>query len=419
MGASPLSAHERSQLLIAAAAKATPAYVYLADDIAARAQHIRNVFGDRFALSYAVKANPNPGLLRHLSSIVELLDVSSGGELVRSLDCGFDATRLTFSGPAKTDAELLTAVERDCGQVIGESVDELTVLNRLCAERGKRMRISLRISPSDVPKGFGINMGGRPSQFGVDQEDLPAALPEILKMDSLDLIGLHIYAGTQCLDEESLAANLTNCVQVFEDATRRYELKLDELIFGAGFGIPYHPGDKAVDLSAVGERVNPVVDELLADPLFSRTRCSLELGRYLVGEAGYYLSPVIRTKHSRGKMIAMLGGGLNHHAAACGSFGSIIPRNYCFERLDVPPRNSQSEPVSYQLFGPLCTTVDQIGRDVELPRLDAGDVLSVASSGAYGPTASPVHFISHAPPAEYLAELVDGRAVLHDISHLG
>jgi diaminopimelate decarboxylase len=407
---------ETQQILAEAAERfGTPSYVYFLDDIIERAALINRVFGGLFEISYAVKANPNRALLRGIDSAIGGLDVSSGGELLRGLECGYAPERLSFSGPGKSLAELALAVDRGCGEVIVESVQEMIDLEALARDRKRRATVVIRVCPQSVPKGFGVSMGRRPSQFGIDEETLDDALKRLPEFKHLSFAGFHIYAGAQCLDVNSITENFENYIRIFTEFAERHNLACHKLIFGGGIGIPYHAGDVPVDLEALAFRMNALLEALRARPLFKQAQFRLEIGRLLVGEAGYFLTGVRRMKKSRGKEIAICDGGLNNHLAACGHFGSIIHRNYIIEKL-----GSSNEPggsaTPYDIFGPLCTTIDQLARDMKFPSLKTGDVLAVRNSGAYGYSASPMQFISHPPAKEIMAATKNGKMEWSDIS---
>lgn len=387
----------------------TPAYVYFTEAIRERAARLRTAFGGRFALSYAVKSNPNPALLGWLRGIVDCLDVSSIGELRSALKAGWAAGDASFTGPGKRDFEIQEAVESGIGQLIVESVREAQVADRCAAALGRRQDILVRIAPPQVPRGFGDHMAGRPSAFGIDWEDVHADLPKIVACGNLRIVGLHIYSGTQCLNPDAVCENYMMFIEIFRRVCEDYGIRPQRLVFGSGLGIPHHDGDAALDLQAVAARMNAELDRFVMDPAIRGAQLVLELGRYLVGEAGYFLTRVISIKQSRGAVIAICDGGMNNHLPASGHFGMVIHRNYPMHRV------GGGEPVEkVDIVGPLCTSIDRLARGALLPRLEEGDLIAVHSSGAYGLTASPVHFISHAPPREILVE----AAGMRDVSRL-
>ena len=177
--------------------RGTPCYVYFIDEVRQRVQALKSVLGGRFEISYAVKANPNVGLLRGLRPDVALLDVSSAGELQRALSSGCPAAHISFSGPAKRDVELQAAAESGC-EIVCESADEAEALSQLGEARGSPLKILLRLNPSRMPRRFGISMAGRPSQFGIDEEDLPEQLPRLVRLTVRDRAsGADLLPGVQ------------------------------------------------------------------------------------------------------------------------------------------------------------------------------------------------------------------------------
>ena len=391
----------------------TPAYVFLGDRIETRIGELTAGFGGRFTLSYAAKSNPNPGLLAFLEPRIENLDISSIGEMRLGLGAGWTPERMSFTGPAKRDAELEEAIEGGVGELIVESVDEAIRADRIARASDRRQRIMVRIGPDRVPKGFGDQMAGRPSPFGIDYEQIHDALPDILRLANLDLIGLHIYSGTQSLVPGAICENYRNFIEIFREVCTRYDLAPQKLVFGAGLGVPYFENDKALDLAQVAGGITGELDALRAEPRFASSELVLELGRYLVGEAGYYLTRVTTVKQSRGTKIGLCDGGMNHHLPASGNFGMVIHRNYRMHKL------GGGTPVGkINLSGPLCTPLDKIGVGVTLPEIAAGDVIAVHNSGAYGMTASPLLFISHPLPKEILAVGDQLRDVSRDFGDL-
>jgi len=399
-----------------AAEHGTPCFVYFVDQIRERVDSLREAFGGRFQISYAVKANPNPALLQRLREVVELLDISSGGELSLALRNEWPAERLSFTGPGKREEDLRAAVECRIGEHVVESVDEARILDRMASNLpgGERQRILVRVAPKKLPRGFGVRMAGKPCQFGIDEEDVDEALEEIRRLPHLDLRGYHVYSGTQCLDAAAIAANYEIFIDLFRRLSAAQDQRPDRLVFGSGIGIPYHDNDEPVDLDEIARRVNPAIDSLRAESRFRDAVCVLETGRYLVGEAGVYVTRVVRTKRSKGVDIAICDGGMNHHLAACGHLGGMLHRNYRMFKVSSDPSDSPEE--VYDLVGPLCTTIDRLGHGVKLPSLSQGDLVAIRSSGAYGLTVSPLRFISHAPPKEILVETRDGCAEVVDAS---
>lgn len=384
----------------------TPAYIYLTDAIETRLTELRASLGAWFDVSYAMKCNPNPALLAWLAPRVDLIDVSSGGELALACAAGWQAQRASFTGPAKRDDELRAVILGGLGELVIESPREARAADRIAAELGVVQPVLIRLAPDRVPKGFGDHMAGRPSPFGIDIEDAPVALPQILALPNLHVIGLHIYSGTQCLRPDAIAENWRIYMQIFRETCATHDLMPQKLVFGAGLGIPYHPGDTALSLPQIAADIGPDLNAFRNEPRFSRTKLVLELGRFLVGEAGYFVTRVISTKSSRGSRLAICDGGMNAHLAASGNFGMVLRRNYVIHKI-----GGGDEVEKVDISGPLCTSIDKIGGAVLLPPLAEGDLIAIHTSGAYGPTASPLHFISHPTPREILVEGAQARDV--------
>ncbi len=378
----------------------TPCYVYLVDRIRRRVESVREAFGGRFGISYAVKANPSVPLIGRLLDLFETLDASSIGEVERGLHAGCPAGRITFSGPAKRREELARAVEVGVGEMVCESVRELETLDELAGSAGRRVGCLLRINPARAPKQFGVSMAGKASQFGIDEEDADAVLERFGSFANLDLLGFHIYSGTNSLSVEAIDENFGIFIELFTRFSEAHGLAPSKLIFGSGFGIPYHEGDEPLDLSALAPRILERVDAMRRNARLAEADLTLEMGRYLVGPEGYLLTTVVGEKRSRGTEIRLCDAGFNNQLAACGMMGTIIRRNWMFWNLSAEAGAPAGE---YVLAGPLCTTIDLLAREIELPRVEVGHVLAVGSSGAYGLTSSPSRFISHPEPLEILA----------------
>ena len=383
----------------------TPAYVYDTDIISERFAKLNSLFGARFGVSYAVKANPNLGLLKHMAPLVETFDVSSYQEVERVLSIGFPAARITFSGPAKRAAEVRGAVALGVGELVLESLAEAKIAAQAATDRGVRQPVLVRINPATGPKSFGVNFSGKASQFGVDEEEIAQILPQIAALPGLDLVGFHIYSGTNSLDAQAITDNFTIFIRIFKAAAELCQIQPRKLVFGSGFGLPYNDGAQPLDVDALAELACPLIDALKAEPRFAKAECVLEMGRWMVGPARWLLTSVVAAKKSRGVEIRMCDAGFNNHLAAFGLMGTVLRRNWSISNVSRP----NAEAGTYTLVGPLCTSIDLLATAISLPQVDVGDVLAISNSGAYGLTSSPTRFISHPEPVEIL--LVKGQAV--------
>jgi diaminopimelate decarboxylase len=409
----PLEPSHAALLRRAAAFAGTPCYAYLLDVVQERIGQVRAAF-PQFEISFAAKSNPNVELLRTLVPAVDTIDASSFGEVERALHAGFSPGRISFSGPAKRPVELERAIAQRCGLLVCESFRELEHVDALARARGSRVPVAIRINPRQVPRNFGVNMAGKPSQFGIDEEDLPGFVDAIRKLGSISLDGFHIYSGTNALNEEAIAENFGIFRRLFSTFAEAFDIRPRVLIFGSGFGIPYHPGQSSLELSRLSALVAPLIESLRNDARLRDARLALEMGRFLVGPAGYFLTSVVAAKRSRGTDIRLCDGGFNNHLAAFGLMGTVIRRNWSMWNLSAGPGTPA---IKQTLVGPLCTTIDTLAQDVELPALEPGDLVAVGASGAYGLTASPIHFISHPVPRETLVRTsAAGDWVFQDVS---
>ena len=373
----------------------TPFYAYDRRLLDERVTLLRRVLPSAIELHYAVKANPMPAVVQHLARQVNGLDVASLGELTVALDAGMDAAEISFAGPGKRPPELTAAIA--AGVTINlESPGELEIVARLGREQGRSPRVAVRVNPDFELKASGMKMGGGPKPFGVDAEQVPALLKRIGELE-LDFRGFHIFTGSQNLRPEAL---IDAHDRTFELALR---LAVDApgpvrlLNIGGGFGIPYFPGDTPLELEPIADNLQrwlPVVKERLLE-----AQVVLELGRYLVGEAGIYVAEVVDRKVSRGHTFLITNGGLHHHLAASGNFGQVVRKNY---PVVVGNRVAGVEREVVSVVGPLCTPLDLLADRMELAKAEVGDLIVVFQSGAYGLTASPARFLSHPACVEVL-----------------
>ena len=381
---------------LAERAGGTPFYAYDRALIAKRVAEVRAILPPAIRLHYAIKANPMPALLGFMAGLVDGFDVASAGELKLALDTGMSAANIGFAGPGKREQELRQAV---AAGVLVNAESERDI--RILAEAGKATdwpaRCAVRLNPEFDLKSSGMKMGGGAGPFGIDAERV-AALTAQLAQPGLAFEGFHVYAGSQNLRATALADCLREAYALACRLAPVAPVPLASINLGGGFGIPYFPGEARLDLEPIARALREIAAD--AQQRYANIRLILELGRYLVGEAGVYVTRIVDRKTSRGEIFLVTDGGLNHHLAASGNFGQVLRKNY---PLAIGNRMGQAPaPGKVSVVGPLCTPLDLIGDNVNLPDAQPGDLVVVYQSGAYGASASPQAFLGHPPVTEIL-----------------
>ena len=374
----------------------TPYFAYDRRLLTERIELLRATLPPTLHLSYAVKANPMPAVVQHLAGLVDGLDVASTLEMQTALDTPMPADRISFAGPGKTAAEIVQAVA--AGVTIEmESVTEARRVIDAGEMLGVRPRVAVRVNPDFVVKGSGMRMGGGPQQFGVDAEQVPGFLAGLAAAD-LELVGFHVFAGSQNLNAEILCEAQLKTAELIVTLAREAPTPVRYVNLGGGFGIPYFDKDVPLNLAAIGANLAEVIDSTIT-PNLPEAQVVIELGRYIVGECGVYVTRVVDRKVSRGRTYLVVDGGMHHQLAASGNFGQVIRRNY-----PIAVGNRLIEPAESvaTVVGCLCTPLDLLGDDVRIPDARIGDSIVVFQAGAYGLTASPTAFLGHPVPAEVL-----------------
>ena len=378
-----------------AEAGATPLFVYSKALLDRRVAELRAALPARVGVNFAVKANPHPAVIAHMAPQVDGFDIASSGELKLCVAAGIDPRRISFAGPGKRDdaleAAIAAGVTLNC-ESEGEGLRALAIGARL----GIAPRIAIRVNPSFVMTGSGMKMGGGAKQFGVDAEKVPD-LAKRLIAGGAEWRGLHIFTGSQTLSADAIIEAQANVLALAAELTGAIGHGCPKLNMGGGLGIPYFPGDTPVDLPKVGAALAERVASLPA--VLADTELCIELGRYLVGEAGVYLCRVIDRKESHGVTFLVTDGGLHHQLAASGNFGTVVRRNY---PSAIATRYGAEPTEEVNIVGCLCTPLDRLADNAMMPRAEVGDLVAVFCAGAYGASASPSAFLGHGPAAEIL-----------------
>lgn len=370
-------------------------YAYSRDVIAAQVDKFRQQIPSRIKLHFAVKANPYPAVVNFLKPLVDGFDVASQKELLLAVQSGMPVKDISFAGPGKTDAELLSAIT--LGATINcESICELARIEALGIEAAILPNVALRVNPAFELKASGMKMAGGAKPFGIDEELVPELLAGCASR-AFKLRGFHIFCGSQNLKPEALieAHQQTFALAVKLIAASPYPIEFVNL--GGGFGVPYFAGEQRLDLAPVAASLQQLLQQYSAE--LTDVELVIELGRFLVAEAGLYACQVIDKKQSRGTTYLVCNGGLHHNLANSGNFGQVIRKNY---PVAIASKMGATETELVTAVGPLCTPLDILADKMVLPKAEVGDWLVVYQAGAYGPTASPQDFLGHGPVSEIL-----------------
>ncbi|TPG49082.1 pyridoxal-dependent decarboxylase, exosortase A system-associated [Sphingomonas glacialis] len=391
----PLTIAGRSAADWVATAGDTPLFVYDMAAVEARIARFRAAFAG-IDLHYAIKANPFAPLLAAMAPLVDGFDIASGGELAMALAADKPARTISFAGPGKRDDELAAAIE--AGVTINlESAGEATRALGIGDRLGVTPRLAIRVNPEIELRGSGMRMGGRASPFGIDADRAATVARDVIAAGA-DWRGLHIFAGSQALDARAIIETQAATMALAGRLAEEIGVMPPLVNLGGGFGIPYFPGEVPLDIAVIGEALSETRANRSA--ALRDTRFAIELGRWLVGEAGVYLTRVVDRKESRGETFLVVDGGLHHQLAATGNLGTVVKRNY---PVSVATAAAEAPTETLSVVGPLCTPLDRLADRVTLPVAQVGDLVAVFMAGAYGVSASPTAFLGHPMPLEILA----------------
>lgn len=380
---------------LAGKAGRTPLFVYSSHLIARRVAQLRAALPAEVAIHYAVKANPYAPILKLLNKLIDGFDIASAGELAMVREAGILPSRVSFAGPGKRDEEIIDAVASGVTLNLESEGEAERALK--CADRlGVVPRLAIRVNPDFDLKGSGMKMGGGAKPFGVDADRVPALARRIVDAGA-EWRGFHIFAGSQALDAAAIIETQGHTLDLAARLAEEAGVALPKCNLGGGFGIPYFPGDQALDLQAVGQALAERLAHRAA--VLTETRFCIELGRYLVGEAGVYLTRIVDRKTSHGETYLITDGGLHHQLAASGNFGTVVRRNY---PSAIATKFSTPVEEEANIVGCLCTPLDRLADKGGFPRADVGDLVAIFCAGAYGASASPAMFLGQGPAEEML-----------------
>ena len=373
----------------------TPCYIYDRKQIKINIIALKTLLPKKIKLHYAIKANPMPNLVAHAANYLDGLDVASHQELLTALSTGIEPSKVSIAGPGKTEKSLLAAITS--GVVINvESKTELVRVQKIASLHKNQANVAFRINPDFELKGAAMKMSGGPKQFGIDAE----VFSEIFSMvneQSINFVGFHIFSGSQNLSVDALLDSYRKSLELAFVLSKQINVIPKQINIGGGIGINYHSGQVPVDIQSLCLGLHKLLDEFAKNLI--DTEVQLELGRFLVANAGMYLCKIVDIKESRGKTFWVCDGGMHHHLANSGNLGQVFRKNY-----PVFLANCIESKLTHHvdIVGPLCTPLDIIASNICLPSGEIGDYVAVMLSGAYGASASPQGFLSQGEALEVL-----------------
>ena len=377
----------------------TPAYIYDLDVVGRQVEALRAVLPARFDLAYAVKANPNLAVLRHLMNLDLGADVASGGELRHVLRAGFDPAHVVMTGPGKRDEELTAAVEAGVRVITVEAVGEVRRLARIAEGLGRRQSILLRAAVTETARLERVRLVGDDGagKFGMDMADLRIAATEAVASSSLEPVGLHAFGASNVTDAAALASHVEATVDTARGlaAEAGFELRLVDA--GGGLGLPYETHEAELDLAALGTRLAALSARMDDDAATRETRLLLEPGRFLVGQSGAYLTRVLERKEVGGHHVVIVDGGIHHVLRPV-----LVGQEHRVRVLTGAGAGANAGPNRFPvtIAGPLCSGLDVFAQAAVMALPDPGDLVAVLDVGAYGATESMPLFLSHPMPPE-------------------
>lgn len=350
----------------------TPLYVYDFDAIEKNYLALKNSFNARKSLvCFAVKANSNLSVLKHLANLGSGFDCVSIGEVKRALEAGANSYKIVFSGVGKQDFELKEALENDILMINLESYAEMLRLESVAKELGKEARISIRVNPNvDAKTHPYISTGLNENKFGVSIDEAKKMYIYAKNSEFLNPVGIHFHIGSQLTDIAPIieASGIVSKL-LRELLALKIEIKFFDI--GGGIGIKYQ-SEEEINLYDYAQGI-------LANLSGLDVTIVCEPGRFLVGNAGIFLTKVLYEKKNNEKRFVVVDGAMNDliRPSLYGAYHEISVVNSA---------SSQNSPCD--IVGPICESGDFLAKGVELPNLNSGDLLCVKSAGAYGFTMS-------------------------------
>ncbi len=376
-------------------------YLYDTRPMKAKIAELKELMPAQVDIYYALKANPHKTFLdAAMDADVKGIEIASMGEGERAVATGFSYDQILFTGPGKSEEELIWSVENGLHKIHIESLTEAHRINKICEEHGKTQDILVRVNPNFDIHGAQAKFSGDSSKLGIDEDIFRDVLGDILDLPNLNFKGLHVYAASGVLQVEDLLENCRRVFNLAREIEAKYDgLQCDIIDFGGGFGIDYLETGADFSVKTYAEELQKMIDRYG----FSDRKFVLELGRYLTADSGWYVTEIIDIKTSLNKKQVICQGGAHQFrrpvALGINHPITIIPMNK--DKVFDAQENVNDEMVF--IGGPLCNTADKLApKDIHIQKAEIGDLAILCLAGAYGYSMSHIHFLSHEPPAEII-----------------
>ncbi len=386
----------------------TPLYVYSKNQIAEKFEMLRKAFHGKLDLKilYALKANSNIEILKHIRSLGAGADTVSAGEIFLALKSGFSPESISLAGVGKTDRDIDFALSRNIGKFIVESAEELTVISKRACALDKRARVLLRINPDvDARTHPHISTGLKENKFGINIEHTEHAVRLAQKSKNVEFVGLHCHIGSQITEVEPFA----EAAQSFHNLVLKLKksgIRVKQIDLGGGIGVRYRnaithrflPLEKNEEPTVNLRKLAKIIGEKL---LYSGCELAMEPGRFLIAEAGVLLTRVLYKKSSSARTFVVVDAGMNDmmRHALYSAYHQIVPVKVERGKVEI-----------VDVVGPVCESTDAFAVQRELPNVRRGDLLAILTTGAYGFSLAS-NYNSRTKPAEVLVEKDYARVI--------
>lgn len=394
-----------------------PAYYYRLDAVRESYRCLREALPEPSDLLYSLKANPHPVLVATLARLGAHAEVSSQGELAAACEAGMAPTRMLYTGPGKSDAEVRAAVKAGVRWFSVDSPTGLQQVDAVARSHAAPLRCLLRLNNSQVIVGQGLAMTGGPSQFGADVDWVCAdpgafSAPDAGAGGGASVVGFHLYLGSNLDSTPALMRQFEVAVGSCQRAAEALGCQPEVIDLGGGFGAPYAvPGDLP-RFTGLRQHLARLLDGAFPGWRERRPGVWFESGRYLVGTCGELVTRVADVKESYGSPVAVLESGINHLGGMAGlrRLPPLTPHLLAAASgSPVTGAGGDAALAGAIVAGPLCTPLDRWHGSATLPRLAPGDLVRVPNVGAYGLSASLLAFLGHPAPEEIV---LDGDRVV-------